>query len=176
MGILSISLFAMHGNNFLLMKTEGALQKKRRQHAPYIIFIFVALFVIMTFWTWKSHPYMMARYIEYPFLWLVPALLLFLLAWMTRALQNYRYGKAFILSMASIAALFTFFAIGTFPNLITSTLNPAYSLTLYNASSSQTTLEVAAVIAAIGVPLVLAYGVCLYYVFHGKTKLHDHSY
>ncbi len=175
-GLISIALFAMHGNTFLLMKTEGELQKSLRKKSPYFILAFGILFTAMTIWTWLSYPYMFAPYLKYPFFWAVPLFFIALMTWMTKALQNFRYGKAFFLSMLSIASIFAFFAIGTFPNLITSTLNPSYSLTLYNASSSQTTLEVAFIIAIIGIPLVLAYGFCLYYIFHGKTKLHDHSY
>ncbi|MBM3193793.1 MAG: cytochrome d ubiquinol oxidase subunit II [Chlamydiae bacterium] len=176
-GILSIGLFAMHGNNFLLMKTEGELQNQLRKLAPYFILAFSFLLIAMTLWTWYSHPYMVERYFVYPFLFLVPVMFFTLLGLMTKALQNFKYGLAFIYSMLSIAFLFSLFAIGTFPNVMISSLNKElYSLTVFNASASLTTLKVACTIAVIGVPLVLAYGFCLYYIFHGKTKLHDHSY
>ncbi len=176
-GLLSIALFAMHGNNFLLMKTEGKLQNDLRKKAPYFILTFTALLLVMTLWTWKSHSYMSIRYLEEPLFCAVPLFLVILLILMTKALQNFKYGRAFIFSMFSIAFLFILFAIGTFPNFMISTINKElYSLTLFNASSSETTLIVACTIAVIGLPLVLAYGFCLYYIFHGKTKLHDHSY
>lgn len=175
-GILSIALFAIHGNNFLLMKTEGDLQTQLRRQSPWLTLVFTALLIIMTLWTWKVHDYMILPYLNYPALWIVPLLLAGLLVFMTKALQKHKYGLAFSLSMAVIAFLFVLFAIGTFPNLMISTLGEEYSLNLYNASASITTLKVASVIALIGVPLVLAYGFCLYYIFRGKTKLHDHSY
>ncbi len=176
-GILSIALFAMHGNNFLLMKTEGSLQNQLRKKAPFLILIFTLVLIAMTIWTWESHPYMTKRYREYPIFCLAPAIFIILLILMTKTLQSFKYGLAFVYSMLSIAFLFSFFAIGTFPNLITSSISKElYSLTLFNASASQTTLQVACTIAVIGIPLVLAYGFCLYYIFHGKTKLHDHSY
>lgn len=175
-GLLSITLFAMHGNNFLLMKTEGDLQQELRKKAPYLILIFTLFLLIMTIWTFKAYTYMTVRYLEEPLFCIVPVLFIVLLILMTKALQNFKYGKAFIFSMLSIAFLFILFAIGTFPNFMISSLNKEYSLTLFNASSSETTLTVACTIAVIGMPLVLAYGFCLYYIFHGKTKLHDHSY
>ena len=176
-GLLSIALFAMHGNNFLLMKTEGTLQNNLRRKAPFFILAFTILLIVMTLWTWKAHPYMTTRYLEYPLFCLVPALFFLLLILMTKALQKLKYGLAFIYSMLSIAFLFCLFAIGTFPNLMISSINKElYSLTLFNASASQTTLQVACTIAIIGLPLVLAYGFCLYYIFHGKTTLHDQSY
>lgn len=176
-GLLSIALFAMHGNNFLLMKTEGKLQNNLRKKAPFFILAFTLLLIIMTLWTWKAHSYMVVRYLEYPFFCIAPILFVVLLILMTKALQKFKYGLAFVYSMLSIAFLFSLFSLGTFPNLMISSIDKdLYSLTLFNSSSSQTTLEVACTIAVIGLPLVLAYGFCLYYIFHGKTTLHDHSY
>ncbi len=176
-GLLSIALFAMHGNNFLLMKTEGDLQDDLRKKSPFFILAFVLLLVVMTLWTWNMHSYMLDRYITHPYFVLAPILFAFLLVMMAKSLSRHKYGLAFVYSMLSIAFLFSLFAIGTFPNLMISSINKElYSLTLFNASASITTLEVACTIAVIGIPLVLAYGFCLYYIFHGKTKLHDHSY
>jgi cytochrome d ubiquinol oxidase subunit II len=63
-----------------------------------------------------------------------------------------------------------------FPNLVTAANDPALSLTIYNAASSQKTLGIMLVIAAIGVPLVLAYTASIYWVFRGKVKLDRFSY
>ena len=176
-GLLSIALFAMHGNNFLMMKTEGELQDHLRKKSPFFILAFVLLLVVVTLWTWNAHSYMLDRYLTHPYFVLAPILFTLLLVLMSKALNRLKYGLAFIYSMLSIAFLFSLFAIGTFPNLMISSINKElYSLTLFNASASITTLEVACTIAVIGIPLVLAYGFCLYYIFHGKTKLHDHSY
>jgi cytochrome bd ubiquinol oxidase subunit II len=176
-GLLSIALFAMHGNNFLLMKTQGKLQSQLRRKAPFFILGFTLLFIIMTLWTWNAHYYMVDRYLEYPLFCIAPILFVILLILMTKALQNFKYGLAFIYSMLAIAFLFSLFSLGTFPYLMISSINKElYSLSLFNSSSSEITLQVACVIAVIGLPLVLAYGFCLYYIFHGKTTIHDHSY
>ena len=66
--------------------------------------------------------------------------------------------------------------IGLYPNLIVSTLDPAYSLTIFNAASAQNTLEVALVIALIGIPFVLLYTAGVQYLFSGKVKLTPSSY
>jgi cytochrome d ubiquinol oxidase subunit II len=176
-GLLSIALFAMHGNSFLLMKTEGELQKDLRKIGPYLALVFAILLIIMTSWTFSSYPYMLDRFKEYPIFYSIPVVFFLCLLLMVYLLHTYRYGFAFIASMASIALLFSLFAIGTFPNIMISSINKElYSLTCFNASASEITLTVACIIAVIGVPLVLAYGFTLYYIFHGKTKLHEHSY
>jgi cytochrome d ubiquinol oxidase subunit II len=84
--------------------------------------------------------------------------------------------RAFLSSGASIVALLTLFGIGMYPDLIFSSPNPANSLTVYNAASSAKTLEIMLIIAAIGVPLVLAYTASIYWIFRGKVKLDSSSY
>lgn len=52
----------------------------------------------------------------------------------------------------------------------------AHSLTIYNAASSTKTLGIMLTIAIIGVPIVLAYTVSIYWIFRGKVKLERTSY
>ena len=69
------------------------------------------------------------------------------------------------------------YGIGTFPNIIRATNDPAaLSLTLFNAASSVLTLEILILFALIGVPMVAAYTFGVYWVFHGKVKLDSTSY
>ena len=53
---------------------------------------------------------------------------------------------------------------------------PEHSLNIYNAASSQKTLGIMLMIAGIGVPVVLAYTVSIYWIFRGKVKLDRMSY
>jgi cytochrome d ubiquinol oxidase subunit II len=57
-----------------------------------------------------------------------------------------------------------------FPNVMISTTNPAYNLTIYNASSSQYTLTVMSIVALIFVPIVLAYQGWTYYMFRKRIS------
>ena len=72
--------------------------------------------------------------------------------------------------------LMALFALNIFPNMIYSLPNPENSLTIYNAASSPKTLGIMLVIACIGVPVVMAYTVCIYWIFRGKVKLDRMSY
>ena len=176
-GVLSIFLFAMHGVNFLLMKTEGEVQERVQRWAPWTLSLFIITFFVMTVWTWIKYPFMVDHFIEYPVFWLVPALLLCVLAALCYFTWRARHGFAFLMSMITIALLFILYSIGTFPMLVISSISrDTLSLTLWNASSSETTMKITFIIACIGVPLVLAYGCMLYHIFRGKTQLHDHSY
>jgi cytochrome d ubiquinol oxidase subunit II len=175
-GLLSIFLFAMHGNFFLLMKTEDEVYARLRKFIPLTTTAFFLSLIIMTIWTWLEFPYMGKRFIEYPISWLLPILVLGAIIAMLTFSKKRSDGLAFAFSMVTITLLFALFAVGTFPNLVISSIGPEFNLTLYNSSAEYMTLTIALIIAGIGVPLVLAYGWLLYYIFKGKTRLHKHSY
>ena len=59
---------------------------------------------------------------------------------------------------------------GLFPNLMISTLDPAYNLDIYNASSSPYTLKVITIVAAIFLPLILAYQGWTYWIFRKRLS------
>jgi cytochrome d ubiquinol oxidase subunit II len=77
-------------------------------------------------------------------------------------------GWAFIMTALHIVLTqVTFFTL-MFPRVMISSTDPAYSLTIYNASSSQYTLSVMSVIALIFVPIVLVYQGWTYYMFRKR--------
>jgi cytochrome d ubiquinol oxidase subunit II len=75
-----------------------------------------------------------------------------------------------------IAAKVFLFGIAIFPNLIVSSIDPAYNLTIYNAASSQKTLQIMLLMAVLGMPFVLAYSASIYWIFRGKVNIGQFSY
>ena len=71
-------------------------------------------------------------------------------------------------SLTIVFTLVTFFTY-SFPRVMISTLNPEWSLTIYNASSSDYTLTVMTVVALTFVPIVLAYQGWTYWVFRKRV-------
>ena len=63
--------------------------------------------------------------------------------------------------------------VALFPNLVSASNNPDYSLTIYTAASSEKTLGIMLVIALIGMPMVLSYTVIVYWTFRGKVTEPD---
>lgn len=175
-GVFGVALFAQHGLLYLLMKTEGDLQVYLRKLYPYFYTLFFGLYIAMSIWTWVEVPHMLHWMNTYIWLYLVP--LVNVLTFILLAFIAYRgsYGWAFVTSALSIALLFLTYGIGTFPNMVISSLGPDLNLTLFNSSSSDTTLRIFLLIVVIGVPLVLAYTSMIYHIFRGKVKLHDASY
>jgi cytochrome d ubiquinol oxidase subunit II len=93
-----------------------------------------------------------------------------------RALYQQRPAYAFASSAATIAALVALFGFALFPNLVTSRPLMENSLNIHNAASSQKTLLIMTIIAAIGMPFVVAYTCVVYWSFRGKVRLDEHSY
>ena len=81
-----------------------------------------------------------------------------------------REGWAFVLTSLSIALTLVTFFLVTFPNVMISSTNPEWNLTIYNASSSQYTLGVMSIVALIFVPIVLAYQAWSYYAFRKRVS------
>jgi len=81
-----------------------------------------------------------------------------------------REGLAFICSSLGVVFFLASFFVVLFPNVMISTLGAANNLTIYTASSSPYTLKIMSIIAAIMVPVVLAYQVWTYIVFKKRVK------
>jgi cytochrome d ubiquinol oxidase subunit II len=175
-GVTTVALFMMHGAIYGVMKTEGELHNKMRGWVNNTIIFFVICYVTTTMATLVYYPHMTEHFKDYPYLFIVAILNMLAVANIPREIARGKDFNAFLSSSASIAALMALFAIGLFPNIVISQPNPKNSLTIYNAASSQKTLEIMLIIALIGIPFVLAYTVSIYWIFRGKVKLTKMSY
>jgi cytochrome d ubiquinol oxidase subunit II len=175
-GVTTLALFMMHGSIYMVLKTEGAMHNKVRGWVNNTIIFFIICYAFTTFTTLLYVPHMTETIKAHPILFLLPVLNVLAIANIPREIYHGRDLRAFLSSCASMAALMALFGVGLFPNIVFSNPNPANSLTLYNAASSQRTLGIMLIIACIGVPLVLAYTASIYWVFRGKVRLDAHSY
>lgn len=175
-GITTVALFMMHGSIFAVLKTEGELQAKVRGWVNNTIIFFVICYVTTTMATLVYYPHMTEHFKDAPYLFGIALLNMLAIANIPREIFHGREFRAFLSSCASIFALLALFAMGLYPNIVISTINPEYSLNIYNAASSQKTLNIMLIIAMIGIPFVLAYTISIYWIFRGKVKLDSMSY
>ena len=175
-GVTTVALFAMHGAIYAVMKTEGELHDKLRCWAQRCIIAFVVLYVGVSAATFLYAPHMTDILRAHPWLFVIVGLNLLAIANIPRSLRRGSDFSAFLSSCGAMVALMALFGIGMFPNMVLSLPNPEHSLTLVNAASSQKTLAIMLVIAAIGVPLVLTYTISIYRIFRGKVKISPVSY
>jgi cytochrome bd ubiquinol oxidase subunit II len=175
-GITTVALFMMHGAIYGVMKTEGELHEKLRSWVNNAIIFFVICYVTTTMYTLIYHPHMTAHFRDAPFLFVLALLNMLAIANIPREINRGKDFQAFLSSCAAIAALLALFAFGIFPNIVYSNPLPEYSLTIYNAASSEKTLGIMGIIALIGIPFVLTYTISIYWIFRGKVKLDKMSY
>jgi len=175
-GITTVALFMMHGAIYVVMKTDGQLQKQIRGLINNTIIFFIICYVSTTMVTLLYVPHMAENLRLYPWLFILPLLNMLAVANIPREIHKGRDFRAFLSSSASVAALLALFGVGMYPNLILSNPLPAYSLDIYNAASSQETLKIMLIIAVLGMPMVIAYTVSIYWIFRGKVKITNTSY
>ncbi len=175
-GLLVIAMFAMHGTLYLNLKTEGELQRRTRVWMWRTYFAFLVLFLAVTAWTLVAIPRATANLAATPVLWLIPLASFVAVAHIPRAIRRGAPSAAFAGSCITIAVLVFLLGAALFPNLVNSSPNPEWSLTIYESASSAKTLGIMLLIAAIGMPVVLTYTFIVYWTFRGKVSLGPESY
>ncbi|MBN2445554.1 MAG: cytochrome d ubiquinol oxidase subunit II [Phycisphaerae bacterium] len=175
-GVLAVALFVMHGSIFLYLKTAGDLKERIRGWIWRSFFFFLAMYLLVTVVTVVSVPHATEPFKSQPLNWIIVLLNVLAIANIPRAIHLRRPGYAFVSSCATMAAFVLLLGMALYPNLVVSNPLPENSLTIYNAASSQKTLTIMAIIAAIGMPFVLAYSSVIYWVFRGEVKIDEHSY
>lgn len=168
-GLVVVMVFVLHGALFLSLRTTGELKERVDRIARMLwlpIALITAVFTILGYW----------QTMLFEGLGLVPGtlptltILTFIAAFVFMRYQMHTYAFAAIATTIVLGAAVVFS--GLFPNVLPSSLDPAHSLTIYNASSSKLTLQVMSVVALFFVPIVLAYQGWSYYVF-GKRISRD---
>jgi cytochrome d ubiquinol oxidase subunit II len=153
-GVLGLSLFLANGALFLTLKIEGELQERAYKFSKTAILICAFLFALTTALAWK-----------YSAICFVSLILILIAAYLT--FKRFLI-IAFILvafcTASSIAALFH----ALFPNVLVSSIAAANDLTIFNSTSSAYTLNLISIMAAIFVPIILAYQIWSYYIFRKR--------
>ncbi len=175
--LFGLSLFAMHGSIYLLMKTEHEFHDKVRKWVKPLVILFLILWAAVTVCVFLFEPHMTAPFFNHPILSIFIFLSLACIGGIFYFLREKKDGKAFACSCLSIVFLLILFIIGTFPNIVRSSVDPVTnSLTLYNSSASKTALYVMGLIGLTGIPLSFFYVSYIHKVFKGKVKLDHTSY
>ncbi len=164
-GLVSLLAFSVHGALFLVLKTDVEISEPARKIVTRLwlpLVIGVVAYAVGMFFTTDIFPKLgIGSYI-------LPILTVGVLLGVGWLARQKRDGWAFAGMAASIVlAVGTLFLL-LFPRVLVSSLDPAFSLTVYNASSSAYTLKVMSTIALIFVPIVLAYQGWTYWVFRKR--------
>ncbi|HTZ70685.1 MAG TPA: cytochrome d ubiquinol oxidase subunit II [Acetobacteraceae bacterium] len=194
-GLLSVAMMALHGAAYLGCKTEGAIRDRARRFGTYAGVATIALFAAGGAWASRLPAYVLKsfagvaapsnplgktvirqtgalfdNYGAHPWMLVAPVVGI---AGAALAVLLLRGGKwpvaAFISSGKAIAGIIATAGFSLFPFMLPSSIDPASSLTLWDASSSLTTLVVMTIATVVILPVVIGYTAWVYYVLRGPV-------
>ena len=171
-GILFVLLFLVHGALWLAIKAEAPLEERAGKAAGGVWWVLLVVAVVFLGATWFATG-LYKNYLAYPALLLIPLITVVALLATRVLVSKKKWWKAWFASSLTIVGATLFGVIGLYPNLFPSSLNPAYSLTIFNSASSPLTLKIMLGVALVFVPIVLIYQIWGYYLFKDKVTAED---
>jgi cytochrome d ubiquinol oxidase subunit II len=171
-GVVTFLLFLYHGTTFLMLKAgdEALLSRchKLGLGSGIALIPITVLWVIIAFFTTdlQSKPLALA------------AVAIAAVALVASVFLQWKkgFGKSFIASAVAIAFVTVTVFATMFPRVMISTLNPEWSLTIYNASSSPYTLKIMTIVALTMVPIVLIYQIWNFWIFKRRVTKDNLEY
>jgi cytochrome d ubiquinol oxidase subunit II len=170
-GLFVFATITAHGAFFLGWKTAGTVQERIRRLVLPLWATAVLLGLVATFATAAVNPDIYSNLLHAPVAWLGLSVFLSAVGVVFFAISQRRDGLAFLGSSQFIVGLLVATAATVFPVMLRSTLDPAWSLTAFNASVGPHGLAVAARWWFIGIPLVIGYFLIVFKLHHGKVQV-----
>ncbi|MDP3560516.1 MAG: cytochrome d ubiquinol oxidase subunit II [Legionellaceae bacterium] len=170
-GIALSSGYGLLGATWMIMKSEGRLQKKMIHYSKGLLVLVSIFLFFVSIWTPLHSNVIFARWYSYPnFIYLSPLPLLALIAvfltWKNLSKQN--EVKPFMYSILIFLCSYVGIGVSVYPYLI------PHQVTLWEAAAPNTTLKFILIGVVIMLPILLGYTAYAYYLFRGKTNDHYH--
>ena len=197
-GLVSLTMLLMHGAAWLVFKTEGAVQARATRWGVLAAVLTTVLFAGAGVWlaqlsgfvlteamntTGPSNPMLksatvgqgawMANYAKQPLLWIVPALGVIMPLIAALGMKLRREWLGLLSSGLGIAGIVLSVGVSMFPFILPSSVNPQFSLMVWDASSSHLTLFIMLVSTIIFLPIILAYTSWVFHIMRGKVQADD---
>ncbi|MFJ5456609.1 cytochrome d ubiquinol oxidase subunit II [Pectobacterium sp. CHL-2024] len=193
-GVVSVAMIVAHGAIYLQMRTTEALQRRAQKTVLIASALMSLTFLLAGLWVLfgidgyvitstldkaaPSNPLhkevvqqagaWLTNFTAHPALWAIPALGV-VLPWFTCLFSRVnRCGWGFLTSSLTIVCVILTAGITLFPFVMPSSFDPNVSLTIWDATSSQLTLQVMTILACIFVPTILLYTSWCYYKMFGR--------
>jgi cytochrome d ubiquinol oxidase subunit II len=163
-GLVTLTLFTFHGTVFVGLKTVGDIRERARKLSLGVGLVAAVVALVFLIWTQADNGDAKS----------LVALIVAVVALVAAiaVAQTGREGWAFALSGLTIVAAVAMLFLTLFPNVMPSSLNADWSLTVSNASSSPYTLRIMTWCAGIATPMVLLYQSWTYWVFRKRIGTH----
>lgn len=161
-GLTTLSLFTLHGAVFLTLKTDGPVRVRSRTAALGSAAVAVPAATAFLGWTQAVH--------GQDWTLVSAAAAVAALASGVALVWRGREGRSFTATAIAVLGLTVTVFGALYPNVLPSTTDPAYSLTIANASSAEYTLTVMSWLALVALPVVLGYQAWSYWVFRQRIS------
>lgn len=171
-GGLTVTLLSfLHGLNFLTLKTEGDLRKRSAALAKKTVLAVLAALIVFVALSWSMTDIFQVRRV--PELVLVASIVVVYV--LSRVfISKKKEGFAFTMSGLGLALTVSAIFTGLFPRVMISSINKAFDLTVYNASSGSYSLKIMTIVAITILPFVLGYTIWSYYIFRKRVTDKEH--
>jgi cytochrome bd ubiquinol oxidase subunit II len=169
-GLMACAVLTTHGATYIAVKTEGPLNARSRRIARVAWAVTLVLAILATIATFAVQPHISASFFSRPWGFIFPVIAL--IGFIGIIYFNIREHdlRSFFSSCAFIVGMLASAAFGLYP-LMLPAVNPAYSLTIQNASASQYGQTVGLVWWLIGIILAAIYFIFTYRLFWGKVQV-----
>ncbi|MFI5103440.1 MAG: cytochrome d ubiquinol oxidase subunit II [Terriglobales bacterium] len=168
-GVVALVALTLHGAHYIAMKTSGDLNLRARRVASSLWPVLAMLTVVSLVATLSIRPELLANYRTYPVLYAVPAAVAASLAAMFIYRRKGSDTGAFLASCVYLLFMLVGAAAAVYPNLLVSTTDPAFNITVENAHTGAYALRVGLVFWGIGMAMAAGYFVFIYRMFKGKV-------
>ncbi|WP_268797955.1 cytochrome d ubiquinol oxidase subunit II [Pseudomonas huanghezhanensis] len=169
-GVALIFAYALLGCTWLIMKTEGKLQKAMHDLARPLALAVLAVTAIVSIWTPLAHADIANRWFSMPNLFLfmpVPALVLLTMWGLFKAVERNAHYTPFLLTLVLIFLGYSGLGISLWPNIIPP------SVSIWEAAAPPQSQGFMLVGTLFIIPFILGYTFWSYYVFRGKVTQED---
>ncbi|OFE18434.1 cytochrome d ubiquinol oxidase subunit II [Humibacillus sp. DSM 29435] len=161
-GLVFVALFLTHGAIFVALKTDGPIRREARAVAGRVGVVAAVLAVVLLTLLGLDHGKTVS--------WATTAVAVVALLAGLAANAREREGWAFLGTAITIAMAVASYFLMLFPNVMPSTTDAAFNLTVTNASSTDYTLKVMTVVALVFTPIVILYQAWTYWIFRKRLS------
>ncbi|MCY0887793.1 MAG: cytochrome d ubiquinol oxidase subunit II [Alicyclobacillaceae bacterium] len=169
-GLAMTLLFMLHGAIFLTLRTHDDIRVRARSIARKVgVWTTIMMFVFIILSYFYTNMFTKEGIVPGP----TPVLAGFTLVSLPFLIRYQKDGWAFLMSTFTVILSSATVFLDLFPRVMVSSLNPAWSLTIYNAAANSYSLKVMTICALTLLPFVLAYQAWTFWIFRKRLSIHD---
>jgi len=175
-GVVALVGLTIHGALYVAVKTDGDLQQRARVLVRRGWIVLLAVTFVSLPATMIARPDSLANYRMYPVAFAIPLLVLLALAGIIHYCRRRADHLAFACSCVYLTVMMVGAAVGLYPRLLPSSIDPAHDLTIQRALSGSYALRVGLAWWVLGMLLAFTYFFVIYRMFRGKVSLQGGGY